>query len=331
MVTKKENKKQQTGEQLSLLDFAEYNDAEMEIKPATELMKKVARLAPDRAKMKQVFTPVEIQNILDKRLKDEETTREENQKLSRATRTNKKWVRMKSAGDYAKIYFYPSYTGKDGTIWYKMIDFSALYFVYHLADRMAMNVNLYDDKDSYMKSQYVASVPSIEDVAIKFLELDLGTVETTVTGIYIFTLKNPLAEDDYAEMVQKEEERRDKLHNVMRPAKMEPATYKLLLALLRQVGPKIRHLEKRDFFAVGQNIIGTLEGFFRTYYQYSDGLVDKKSAGLKLLAWLDGLRAEFAILQEFDAWDSLGTAALLGESLMMLRRQVMKDFKVEPE
>lgn len=301
----------------------------MEIKPATDLMKKVAEKTKNLPKMEKSFTPEEIQAILSKKADGEEITKKESQTLTKTTRINKKWVKNRSAGDYIRIFIYPSYTGKDGAIWYKMIDFSALYFVYNLAERMEMNVNIYPDKDAYVVSKYTASVRDIETLAEKFMELGGKNVEITMTGVYILTLKRPLTAEDYANLMRMEEARRDKMHNLLRPAAMAPVSYALLLDVVRAFAPKVRHLEKRDFFIVGEDIMNGIMDIFKIYYLYSDGLLDKNSTSTQLMMRLNKLRGGLAVLQEMGAWDNPATAVMLGETLMYFRDQVIKDFKIK--
>lgn len=331
---KYKKRKEKEKEQSTLFDLDEFgklaqDETLIEVKPATELMKKVAEKATDKGKMSKVFSMKEIEEILEKKSKNQEVSAQEKQILTKVTRANKKWVKNHSVGEFGKIFLYPSYTGKDGAVWYKMLDFSALYFVYYLAERMAMNVNIYEDKDSYIKSNYTASIPDIEDVVTMFLELGGKKVETTVTGIYILTLNNPLTQDDYMGMIKLEGEKRDKLRNLMRPAAMQPVTYAQLISFVTYIGPKIRHLEKRDFFSIGEGMTRAIAQVFKLYYLYSDGLIEKHSAGMRILEQLDLIRGDLAILQELNAWDSLATAAMLGESEMLLRKQVIEDFKIK--
>ena len=214
-------------------------------------------------------------------------------------------------------------------MWYKMLDFSALYFVYVLAERMALNSQVYDDKDTYIKANFVASVQDIETVAEEFLRLGGKSVDITTTGIYILTLAEPKTMDDYTNLVKLEMERRDKLHNIFRPAGMAPATYKLLLDVVKLFGPKLEHLEKRYFFAVGENIMRDLSAVFRVYFSYSDGLIGKNETGERLLQYLNSIKAGLGVLAEVNAWNSLPTATVMGEALMLLREQVVRDFKIK--
>ncbi|MDO4527008.1 MAG: hypothetical protein Q4B87_02875 [Candidatus Saccharibacteria bacterium] len=299
-----------------------------EVLPATELMKQVAVADGNVRKMQKSFTTKEIEEIMRKREKNEQLTKEENSAVRIATRANKKWVRAQAVGDYGKLYFYPSYTSNDGEIWYKMMDFSALYYAYYLAPRMGRTANIFDDKDSYAKAKYIASVKDIDGVVDDFLKLGGKKVEKTLTGVYIFTLANPLTADDFSNLMRMEEERRDRARNMMRPAKMAPVTYKLMVEFVSQIGPKIKRLEKRDYFSIGEDMVQELENTLEIYYTYSDGHLSIEETGEKLLVCLNRIKAGLTILQETNAWDGLDTAAMLGESLMFFRDQIIKDFRL---
>lgn len=298
-------------------------------KPATELMKKVAIATGDTKRMKKAFSREEILEIMARRTRKETITSEENGAARSATRANKKWVKAQSAGDYSKLYFYPSYTSADGDVWYKALDFSALYYSYILAPRMGRTANIYDDRDSYSRSKYIASVKEIDDMAEDFKTLDGGTVEITLSGIYVFTLAHPQTAEDFARLIRTEEERRDKARNMLRPAKMAPATFKTLVDFIVLITPKIKSLERRDFFSVGEHIIHALEEIMMTYYMYSDGHLSTEETGERILERLNMIKAGMTIMQEMDGWDSVDTAAMLGESLMFFRDQVINDFKLK--
>lgn len=308
-----------------------YDESGMKIKPATPLMKKVAEAVTDKEKMQQVFTPKEIREILDKKRRKEAVTEDESVALSKATRNIKRWAKARSTGDYGRIFLYPSYTSTDGKVWYKMIDFSALYFVYFLSERMGMNVNIYADTDRYAKSDYAASVTDIKKVTSEFMRLGGKKVEVAANGVYILTLDYPFTEEDYARMLTQEREKRDKMHNILKPTAMAPATHHMYVDLLRVFGPKIEHLDKRKFFSLGESMTHTLEEILKTYYLYSDGIYSMEKTGLCLIGFLDKLRADLFILQELDAWKNLATAAMMGEILIRFRAQVLRDFKIKVE
>lgn len=297
--------------------------------PATPLMKKVAQFATDKEKMERVFTPDEIQEILNKKANHEEITKEEKERLSRHTRDVKRWVKNRAAGEYGKIFIYPSYTSESGAVWYKMIDFSAIYFVRFLADRMGMNVHLYPDTDNYVKSDCAASITNIHKVVDAFMKLGGKNVETTMTGVYILTLAKPMTAEDYGLMLRSEVEKRERVNNMLRPVAMAPLTHKFYLDLLGQLGPKLCHLEKRLYFSIGEMMMKTLNDVLRIYYLYSDGFLTAGKAGLTLISHLDSLKAGLAVLQELGAWHNPATAAMLGELLIRLREQILRDFKIK--
>ena len=279
--------------------------------------------------MKKVFSTEEIAEIMKRRSEKQESSAEENSALRIVTRSNKKWVKAQSTGDYSRLYLFPSYTSKDGMVWHKMLDFSALFYVYELAPRMGRTANVFDDKDSYAKSKYIASISDIQGVAEDFLELGGKKVEVTLNGIYIFTLDMPRTADDFSKLMRVEEERRDRTRNMMRPAKMAPVTYKMMVDFITQISPKIKNLERRDFFSVGEDIVRGLEKMLEVYYMYSDGYFSMTETGERLLALLNRIKAGMTILQEMSAWDSIDTAAMLGEYLMLFRDQILTDFKIK--
>ena len=298
----------------------------MVIEPATELMKRVAIAATDQKKMKKDFTPAEIQEILERK-RAGNFSNEENRKLSSATRAVKKWTRNRAIGDYSRIFLYPSYVAKSAKTWYKMMDFSALYFVYYLSERMGMEVQVCEDTDNYAKVAYIASVPDIDSVLEKFLKLGGKNVEQAMNGVYILTLSQPMTQDDYNNLVRIHGEKCNQVHDIMRPLKMKPVTYKLLMEMVRYFAPKVGRLEKRNFFALGEEIMRELSGLLNVYYMYSDTQIKKVDAKLRLLVHLNKIRANFMILQETNAWNDRAAVAMMGESLMRVRNQIMLDFK----
>lgn len=134
--------------------------------------------------------------------------------------------------------------------------------------------------------------------------------------------------DDFSKLMRMEEERRDRARNLLRPAKMAPVTYKLMVDFITQISPKIKNLERRDFFSIGEDIMQELEVILEIYYTWSDGQISTEETGIKLLTHLNRIKAGMAILQEMSAWDNIDTAAMLGEYLMFFRDQIMKDFKI---
>lgn len=302
-----------------------------ETKPVTanELMKKVAVATGDVGKMKKVFTPEQIKEIMSKRQAGIKVSDEEGMALSRQTRLNKRWVTERQVGEYGKIFVYPSYTDTNGKIWYKMVDFSALYFHYHLADRMGVTANIFVDEDKYLQRRYTASIADIDRVALQFIELNVGTVEEAANGIYVFNLKEPSNTEEYSAMVLTEENKRERVRNIFRPKAMSAEAYKTLLDTIRLFEPKIRHLENRFFTLFGTEMMKNFEEMLAVYYLYSDGLMEKKETGISLISLVDRQKAILAILEEADVWKDMTAPTMLGEKLVDLRQQITKAFKIK--
>ena len=108
--------------------------------PATPLMKKVAEVAFDPKKARRVFSQEEIDEILDKKAFGEDLTKQDRAVLRAQYKKMKAWVKEKEVSNKSQIFAIPSVVdGSDE--FYKVFDFSALYYVHKLADRMGRNVN----------------------------------------------------------------------------------------------------------------------------------------------------------------------------------------------
>ena len=150
--------------------------------PATTLMKTVAEKAFVESKARKVFSQEEIDEILDKKTFGEDLTKQDRAVLRMQYKKMKSWVKEKEAGNQSQVIAIPSLT--DGTDeFYKVFDFSALYYVYRLADRMGRNATLRIDKDERPKMLYQASIKDIEKFTEQFQELENPTVEKTLEGV----------------------------------------------------------------------------------------------------------------------------------------------------
>lgn len=301
----------------------------MEIHAATELMRRVAERATNIGRIDEYFTPEDIGKIMEKRRQGEETTKEEGQRASKATRANKKWVKTRAMGDYGRLFMYPSYTDSKGKIWYKMLDFSALYYAYCLADAMGVTANVMNDTDKYVRAEYVVSVYDPEIVAEKFYELGMGTVLKTMTGVYILELTVPAAYETYQGLMQKEHERREKLENATRPAAMAPETYTKVLEAARLLGDKLAHMQKYQLNVLGSKVMEGMSNLLKIYFLYSDGFIDKATTAKQLIDELDRMRGEVVLLGELDAWGGLSSTAMVADIMLQIRMQIVKDFKIK--
>ena len=102
--------------------------------PATKLMKTVAAKTMNKKSMNKVFSPEEIEEILAKRDSGEKLATAEQKAIGAEYRRIKRRAKEMEKGNQSRIIVVPSIKSGDG--FYKVFDFSALYYVYRLADRM---------------------------------------------------------------------------------------------------------------------------------------------------------------------------------------------------
>ena len=295
--------------------------------PATELMKKVAAASFDESKAKKAFSHDEIREILDRMELGATPSDEERLALKAEVRKNKRWIKENTVGEYGKLYFYPTYS-EGGIDWYRAVDFSALYYAYRLADKMLRTAHVAADNDKFVKCRYAVPLRDMDRFVEQFVRIDGGTVEVTDTGIYICTLKKPLTHEEYGELMYIEEARRERMHNVLRPASMDQATYQLVLKMIAEFIPRLSRLEKRTHLVIGERMAGMVWYIVQTYFDFTDRRIDKKTAGGALIHALNGVKAGLVLLSETGVWE-FPTCTAMGESLTDLRRRIIKEFKPE--
>lgn len=293
---------------------------------ATELMKKVAKQTMDMKKMNKVFSDAEIKEITTK--KDDPDSENDLEKIKDKKERRLKYRKIKrlvkdmEIGNQSRVIVFPS-IGEGG--WYKVIDFSAIYYKYRLADRMGRGCKLMNDKDNFAKAFYVASFQDMKSFIEKFKKIEGTEPELTEDGIYIFKLKKPLSDDEVGQLRRAEETRREKTHNVLKPKRMDPATFQAILMLVRQVFPRVKKLEKQDYRVVGENLARDLTEIMMIYFCYADGAIDKKTAGSRLIAAVNKIMAEVAILAELRVWEwEVGVS--IGENANNLKGIAVKEF-----
>ena len=249
----------------------------------------------------------------------------EYQAIREEYRAIKRHAKELEKGNQSRLIVVPSIVTREG--FYKVFDFSALYYVYNLADRMGRKAKIMNDNDRYSKMIHSASIVDIEKFIEQFKRLeDSNKIEKTEDGIYIFTLKKPLTDDEVGQLRLVEETRRDKLHNIMKPKSMDPAVFQAILMVVRQVAPKIRKLEKHNYRAIGEGMLEDLNLLLSTYYSFANGLMEKRLAGDKILITVDRLFAGLTILSETRVWD-FSASIVVGENINEIRRLVVRDFK----
>lgn len=296
--------------------------------PATKLMKTVAAKTMNKKNMNKVFSPEEIEEILAKRDSGEKLATVEQKAIEAEYRRIKRRAKEMEKGNQSRIIVVPSIKSGDG--FYKVFDFSALYYVYRLADRMGRSAKLMNDNDRYSKMLYAASLVNIDKFIEQFKRFENSQVDLTEDGIYIFTLKKPLTDDEVGQLRMIEETRREKLHNILKPKNMDPAVFQGILMVVRQVAPRVKKLERHDYYAIGEEMLHNLNLLLTTYFDYTNGILDKKDTGKRLIMLVDSLFASLAILSEERVWD-YNAAAMIGENINEVKRLVLKNFGMKTE
>lgn len=297
--------------------------------PATELMKVVAAKTFNEKNMAKVFTQEELEDILSRRDAGESLEPREHKALRDQYRKMKRQVKEMEKGNKERVILVPSISQKGE--FYKLFDFSALYYVYRLADRMGRNAKLMRDTDRFSKTLYAASLVGVEKFVEQMKKFDeAGRVEVTEDGIYIFTLKKPLTDDEVGELRMVEETRRERLHNVLKPKKMDPAVFQSILMVVRQVAPRVRKLEKQYYYAIGEEMLRDLNKLLARYFDFANGVISREVAKEEIVMIVDKLFAALTILSEMRVWD-YGVAAVIGENVNEVRRLVAKEFGMRDE
>ena len=293
--------------------------------PATELMKTVARKAPKNKAIQKVFSEEEIKeinriNVLEDNAGQDRTAAKEKY------RKIKRLVKEMERGNNQKIIIFPSLVNGEG--WYKVVEFSALYYVYRLAPRMGRKAHIYKDSDKYSKCLFSATFQNIEKFVFDMDRLDDLKPEIAEDGVYIFTLKKPLTDDEVTALKLTEETRREKLHNIVRPINMSPKTYQAILMVMRQVTPRVRKLEKQYYYTTGEMMVKNIQELMAVYFDFANGLYTKDETGKKLMVIVDRLLAGLTLLAENRVW-AYDTAAMIGENINEIRRLVIKEFDLK--
>ena len=295
-------------------------------RPATELMKTVASKTMNEENIKKVFSREEIEEILTKRDSGIDITPSEHKAIREQYRRIKRHAKELEKGNQSRLIVVPSIVTGDG--FYKVFDFSALYYVYRLAERMSRSARLLSDNDHFSRMIYMASIVNLDKFIAQMMHLENSDLEITEDKIYIFTLKKPLTDDEVGQLRMIEETRREKLHNVLRPKSMDPAVYQSIMMVIRQVAPRVKKLDRHYYYAIGEGMLKDLNRLLATYFDWANGLKGREEASIELMTVVDSLFASLAILSETRVWD-YGVAASIGENINEVRRLVTNDFGVK--
>lgn len=292
--------------------------------PATAVMKAVASSTADKKKLAKTFSPMEIEEILAKREDGGKLEPAEIAAIRVKYRQIKRQVKDLECGNNSKLYLFPSITS--GGDWYKMIEFSALYYVYRLAPRMGRNAKIYPDSDKSQKALSSASLQNIDSFIEHFKKLETLDIEITEDGVYILSLKNPVSDDDMVSLRHAQEKERDKMHNIMKPKSMDPAIYQQILMLSRQLVPRARKLSREFYNTTGEELVKDVQGLLAIYFDFASGIVDRITLSNEVTKITNRMIAGITILSENNIWQ-YDVATVIGINITDLRRLINKDPK----
>lgn len=293
--------------------------------PATPLMKMVAAKAPNNRKaMKKNFSKEERAEI-ETKIRDLRNGRRILKEEAREKyAANKRQAKDMEAGNRDTLIVFPSIS--DDGKWFKLIDFSALYYAYRLAPRMGRKASVMPDTDKTLKAKYAVSLVNIERFIEQIQTLEEGvTFSKTVGGAYLFRLKEPVSDEEYAALYRTEETRREKVHSVLKPKEMAPEIYNAILMLMRSLIPKANKLERNYVVLFGERVSKALQNMLVFYGLATDGVMPKKEAGVLIVKNVEILLAAVTMASELRIWpyDKL---AIMSEEAAKLRAMVLKEF-----
>lgn len=299
--------------------------ARSKTEPATPLMKMVAAKAPNNRKaLKKNFTKEERTEI-EMKIRDLRNGRRILKEEAREKyAANKRQAKDMEAGNRDTLIVFPSIS--DDGKWFKLIDFSALYYAYRLAPRMNRKASVLPDTDKILKAKYAVSLVGIERFIEQIKVLEEGvTVTKTTGGAYLFRLKEPVSDEEYLALYRTEETRREKVHSVLKPKEMAPEVYNSILALMRNLMPKVNKLERNYAILLGERVSDALQNMLVFYGLMTDGVMPKKEAGALIVKNVEVLLAAVTMASELRIWpyDKL---TIISEEAARLRTTVLKEF-----
>ena len=309
------------------------NPKQLESSEVTPLMEAVAMKAPVKSKIKKDFPPEQAKKIQAKlkQKEEEEFEAEMNEEVEKERREKiiniKRKAKELEHGNKSRIILFPSYSRKSDKLeWYKMGEFSALYYVHRMASRMGRTAKIMKDTDRFGKMSAIVSIRNVE----KFLEdaMKLNEVkgyEETVDGMYIIELKRPLTDDEVGVLRKTERIQIDMMHNVLRPKKASPGVYQAIMMLARQVLPRANRLEGGYKTTAGLGLIDMMCELTQVYFEYAERLIDVDEARTKMLELTIRLRAMVVLLGEVHKM-GYDVATSIGENIAKLT-ELVKEMK----
>lgn len=293
----------------------------------TELMKRVATHKKSSSPSEMVAEGSDTETAERARLNAQKST-EERKSDRLKYRKVKRHVKELEVGNNSRLILFPS-NGVGGE-WYKMIEFSALYYSYRLAEKMGRKATVRPDNDAHAKARYMVSLTGVEKFIEQFKEYETDKIEKCEDGVIILELKRPLTDDEMGRLMNIEETRRERLHNIVKPQALAPKTYQAMLMLVRQVLPRVRKLDKANYKVVGEHMVKEITELMMAYFCYADGVLSREKAMSQLILSVDKLLAEVSILAEIQVW-GYDIATAVGENANNLKRIILKDFSTGKE
>lgn len=300
--------------------------------PASELMKTVATRVPIKNKMLNDFSHEEIKEIEDRikihnekeAKRKEELTEEKIERKKKIIAIKKKAKEMEK-GNKAKVIVFPSYSrDSDMLQWYKLGDFSAMYYVYRMAARMGRTAKLQRDTDKFSKMQVIASIKGIDKFVDSAMKLGIfERFDKTEDGFYIFYLKKELTDEEVGILRRTEAMRREMMHNVLKPKKADAAIYQAILMIDRQVLPRVSNMQKGYYLAIGDKLAKAIYELTVVYFRFANGYIEVDEAKKTLLDLVEWIIAGTALLGEIDAW-GYDVATSIGENANNLKKIVQE-------
>ena len=293
------------------------------------LMEAVAISTGNKSKIKKDFPPAEAKKILaivkggkNKRVENSDSKKKLIERREKIIKL-KKAVRELERTNRSRLILFPSFSREsDTTEWYKMGDFSALYYVYRMADRMGRTAKVQKDKDRFAKMDYIASIKGIEDFIAQAMELrEFDRYETGLDGMYILYLKKPLSDEEYSVLTRTESARREMMHNILKPKRADAKMYQVILMLARQVLPRTGALIKGPYSEIGAEMSRQVHKLMCAYFMTSHERKDLDEIRREMLEATDWLQSGIALLGEIDAWN-FDKATSVGENVNHLRTMV---------
>ena len=327
MVNKQENKKKGKGEQLELPFEKEFIAPQ---RPTTDLMRAVALKAPNKRKIEKDFSPQEAAAIKQRAAERKVAQSPEAKSELEAERTRRKTiVRIKKIAkeleknNRSRVILFPSYSRKgDKLEWYKLGELSALYYAYRMADRLGRAARVMKDTDKFAQMHAIVSVREIDKLLEQAMRLgEFESYDETVDGIYILNMKKPLTDEEIGILRRTEAERRERMHNVLKPKRADAAIYQTILTLDRQLLPRINKLSKGYFTVIGATMARQILALTHIYFKYVNGCIDGTTAKVALIDLTEGLLAGLAILGENEVW-GYDVVSSIGENVNMLKKLV---------